>query len=172
MRYGVNLPNFQPSANHRADKDKIDAGIESGTPHNFTAYASMSQPKLTQPTSRTVTGYGSVAPELTLSETLRVLEVARGMRQERAVAEVALARNEIRDIIRKRLMEAAAITGDSLTEADVDAAIDQYFSTQHAYSDPPLSVPVFFANLYVRRIKIVMISGSLLLVYVLWKFLL
>ena len=107
----------------------------------------------------------ALAPELTLTETLRVLEVARGMRRERAAAEVALARGEIREIMRKRLIDAAAITGDKITEADVDAAINQYFSTQHSYADPPFSFTVFLAHLYIRRTQIAMILTA---VGVLW----
>jgi hypothetical protein len=110
----------------------------------------------------------TLAPELTLTETLRVLEVARGMRRERAAAEVALARGEIREIMRKRLIDAAAITGDRITEADVDAAIDQYFSTQHAYHDPPLSFTVFLAHLYVRRTLIAMIVVAIAVLCAAW----
>jgi len=124
----------------------------------------MSQTSTANPISPRTSGYESVAPELTLAETLRVLEVARGMRQDRAEAEVALARNEIRELLRKRLMDAAAITGDQLTESDVDAAIQQYFSTQHAYSDPPFSFSVFLAHVYVRRIPIAIIVSIIAVV--------
>lgn len=102
----------------------------------------------------------SLAPELTLVETLRVLEIARGMQQERSDAAMALARHEIRQVMRKRLLDAAAITGDSVTESDVDAAIDHYFATQHSFADPPMSVTVFLAHLYVRRgLVFLIVSG-------------
>ena len=114
----------------------------------------------------------SRAKDLTLVETLRVLEVARGLRQEREVAEVALARDEIRTLMRKRLMEAAAITGDKITEADVDAAIEQYFATQHTYKDPPMSFSVLLAHLWVRRFSIISILGLILLVCLLLSWLL
>jgi hypothetical protein len=104
----------------------------------------------------------SVAKDLTLVETLRVLEVARGLRREREVAEVALARDEIRTLMRKRLMEAAVVTGDKITEADVDAAIEQYFATQHTYSDPPFSFPVLLAHLWVSRFSILVFAGLVL----------
>jgi len=113
----------------------------------------------------------TVAPELTLSETLRVLEVARGMQQERAQAEVALARTEIRAVMRKRLLDAAAITGDRMSEADVDAAIEQYFSTQHAYQDPPSSFSVFLAHVYVRRSSLAMMLGAVLVFVLTWRLL-
>lgn len=105
------------------------------------------------------------ARDLTLVETLRVLEVARGLRQEREVAEVALARDEIRTLMRKRLMEAAVITGDKITESDIDVAIEQYFATLHTYQDPPMSFSVLLAHLWVRRFSLVLIAG---LIFVAW----
>jgi len=111
----------------------------------------------------------SFAKDLSLVETLRVLEVARGLRQEREVAEVALARDKIRTLMRKRLMDAAIITGDKITEADVDAAIEQYFATQHTYQDPPLSFSVFMAHLWVRRFSVLFILGLILFAWIIFS---
>lgn len=105
------------------------------------------------------------ARDLTLVETLRVLEVARGLRQEREVAEVALARDEIRTLMRKRLMEAAVITGDKITESDIDVAIEQYFATLHTYQDPPMSFSVLLAHLWVRRFSLLIGIG---LIFIAW----
>ncbi len=106
--------------------------------------------------------WGSVAaPDLTLSETLRVLEVARNLRGQRDEAEVALARQEVREILRKKLLDAAAVTGDKVTEREIDAAINQYFDRLYAYHDPAPSTSVFLANLYVRRTQIALVIGSL-----------
>jgi len=128
----------------------------------------MSQLQPVEINASSKSGPVTLAPELTLAETLRVLEVARGMRRERSAAEVAMARGEIRQIMRKRLMDAAAITGDRITEADVDAAIDQYFSTQHSYDDPPMSFTVFLAHLYVRRRQIAMILIAITVLFAAW----
>jgi hypothetical protein len=106
-----------------------------------------------------------ISQELTLSETLRVLEVARGLRNERQEAAVALARAEVRQMMRQRLLDAAAITGDPITEADIDAAIDQYFVTQHLYSDPPLSFSVFLAYVWIRRFRVL---AFLIVIFVAW----
>ncbi len=106
-----------------------------------------------------------ISQELTLSETLRVLEVARGFRNERQEAAVALARAEVRQMMRQRLLDAAAITGDPITEADIDAAIDQYFATQHLYADPPFSISVFLAHVWIRRFRVV---ASLIVVFIAW----
>ena len=124
------------------------------------------------PTSTSAVPVSAFAKDLTLVETLRVLEVARGLRQEREVAEVALARAEIRTLMRKRLMDAALITGDKITEADVDAAIEQYFATQHTYNDPPFSFRVALAHLWIRRFSILVITGLIVAgwMLVLWAF--
>ena len=113
----------------------------------------------------------SFGKDLSLVETLRVLEVARGLRQEREGAEVALARDEIRTLMRNRLMDAAAITGDKITEADVDAAIEQYFATQHTYQDPPLSFSVFMAHLWVRRFSLSIIISLIVAVWIVFSWL-
>ena len=107
----------------------------------------------------------ALAKDLTLVETLRVLEVARGLRQEREMAEVALARDEVRTLMRKRLMDAAVITGDKITESDVDAAIEQYFATQHTYQDPPMSFGVLLAHVWIRRYSLSIIISLILFVW-------
>jgi len=112
------------------------------------------------------------ARDLTLVETLRVLEVARGLRQEREVAEVALARDEIRTLMRKRLMDASVITGDKISESDVDAAIEQYFATQHTYQDPPMSFSVLLAHLWVRRFSVLFILCLILFAWIIFSWLL
>jgi hypothetical protein len=112
---------------------------------------------------RTVSNDTPAPADLSLAETLRVLEVARGLQRERAVAEQALARNELRDMLRRRLLDAAAVTGDSVTAQDVETAIDQYFARQHVYTDPPLSFPVVLAHLYVLRFPLLIAAVVIVL---------
>ena len=116
------------------------------------------------------TSKGSV-PEMTLIETLRVLEVARGMQRDRSVAEQALARNELREGLKKRLLDAAAVTGDRVTEADIEAAIEQYFAQLYVYHDPPLSFRVLLAHAWVRRFRITLIAGLFFAGILVWQFL-
>ena len=120
-------------------------------------------------TARNMTGSEIATPELTLTETLRVLEVARGMQRERSVAEQALARHELRAALKQRLLDAAVVTGDQVTEADVDAAIAQYFAHLYLYEDPPLSFPMFLAHLYVRRLQIAVIAAIVAGCYAVWE---
>jgi|GEM_PF-6803044 len=119
------------------------------------------------PVNRATIAGESMARDLSLAETLRVLEVARGIRTDRLQAELALSRNELRESLRKRLLDAAAITGDSVTEAEVDAAITQYFQTQHVYADPEFSFSILLAHLYVRRNAVMVLLVGLVLLYLL-----
>jgi hypothetical protein len=121
-------------------------------------------------TPRGTTGSDTAVPELTLTETLRVLEVARGMQRERSVAEQALARHELREVLKQRLLQAAVVTGDQVTEADVDAAIAQYFARLYMYEDPPMSFAVFLAHVYVRRLYLAVIAAVVAAGYALWLF--
>ena len=123
------------------------------------------------PTNQLESPANKFARDLTLVETLRVLEVARGLRLEREVAEVALARDEIRSLMRKRLMDAAVITGDRITESDVDAAIEQYFATQHTYQDPPMTFSVLLAHLWVRRLSLSLIVGLIIFAWTVFAWL-
>ncbi|OYP31696.1 DUF6384 family protein [Rhodopirellula sp. MGV] len=92
--------------------------------------------------------------ELTIAETLRVMDVAREMRDQREQAEVMFRRDEMRDALRAKLLRTAALSGDSVTEAEIDAAIDQYLETQHTYSDPPSGLQSVFAYGWVWRKRI------------------
>ncbi|MEZ6091937.1 MAG: DUF6384 family protein [Pirellulaceae bacterium] len=109
------------------------------------------------------------AASLSLPETLRVLEVARQMREERQTAEVALRRDEVRAQIRRKLMDSAKLTGEVVSEAEVDAAIDQYFDTMHVLKEPPIGFEWFLAHAYVLRVRILAIAVTLsIVVALLW----
>ncbi|MBM4078044.1 MAG: hypothetical protein FJ267_20635, partial [Planctomycetes bacterium] len=74
---------------------------------------------------------------MSLQEMLRVMDVATELRQQRESVEREFAVDETKRILRERLLKANELTGEKLTEADVDAAIDRYFQTLYTYSDPP-----------------------------------
>jgi hypothetical protein len=108
--------------------------------------------------------------DLSLNEMLRVMDVAREMRKDREVAEQALARDEVRAALRTKLMRTAELSGDRVTEAEIDAAIDTYFSNRHQYRDPEFSLPVLLAHLWIRRGPLLWIAGvGLLLLGMLWS---
>ena len=93
--------------------------------------------------------------DLSLNEMLRVMDVARELRKDRELAEQALARDEVRAQLRNKLMRTAELSGDRVTEAEIDVAIDTYFANRHVYQDPAFSPSVMVAHLWVRRWKLV-----------------
>jgi hypothetical protein len=92
--------------------------------------------------------------DLPLAETLRIMDVARTLRQEREIAQEQFNREEVRQLLRQKLKASTEITGSEVTEAEIDAAIESYFNNLHTYRDPPWGVEVFLAHLYVRRVQV------------------
>lgn len=93
---------------------------------------------------------------LTLEETLRVMDVAREMRDRRESAEEMFRRDDLRSQLRDKIMRTARLAGDKVTEAEVDAAIAQYFETLHTYEDPEAGMSSFLAHCWVWRGRILM----------------
>lgn len=91
---------------------------------------------------------------LTLQETLRVMDVAREMRDQREKAEEMFRRDDVRTALREKLMRTARMSGDTVTEDEIDAAIGQYFETLHTYQDPPSGFKSFIAHCWIWRDRI------------------
>ena len=91
---------------------------------------------------------------LTLEETLRVMDVAREMREQRQHAEEMFRRDDIRAGLREKLLRTARMSGDKVTEAEIDAAIDQYMETLHVYEDPEPGFNSFIAHCWIWRDRI------------------
>ena len=89
--------------------------------------------------------------DMSIQETLRVMDVAREMRDQRETAEEMFRRDDVRNRLREKLMRTARMSGDSVTEAEIDAAIDQYLDSVHAYADPEPGMKSFLAHLWVWR---------------------
>lgn len=109
--------------------------------------------------------------DLSLQEMSRIMDVAVALRRERNLAERELNRDETLRLLREKLREAAAVSGGTLTDAEIDAAIRQYYDRLHAYEDPPSSWETFMAHVYIRRTQIAVaitaIGGAILA----WSFL-
>ena len=88
---------------------------------------------------------------LTLAEMSRIMDVASTLRKERALVEQQLNIHQIKEKLRERLLEAAKVSGDSVTEAEVDAAVEQYYDRLHEFRDPPASFGKFLAHCWVLR---------------------
>ncbi|MFV0446306.1 MAG: DUF6384 family protein [Planctomycetaceae bacterium] len=93
----------------------------------------------------------STAADLSLSEMLHVLDVARTLRRDSEVVASELNKEVLYASLKQRLLASAAAAGDNVTEAEVDAAIRIYFENLHRYEDPPLSFSMLLAHAYIRR---------------------
>lgn len=91
---------------------------------------------------------------MSLEETLRVMDVAREMRQQRETAEEMFRRDDLRSKLRDKLVRTARVSGDDVSEAEIDAAIQQYFETLHTYEDPEAGWDSFVAHCWIWRGRI------------------
>ena len=107
---------------------------------------------------------------LTIQETLRVMDVARELRDQRQRAEEMFRRDDIRIALRQKLMRTAKMSGDDVTEAEIDAAIDQYMETVHTYQDPKGGLKRFAAYCWVWRDRILWSMAGLAAAGGLWYF--
>lgn len=109
--------------------------------------------------------------ELTLEETLRVMDVAREMREQREQAEEMFRRDDMRSALREKLMRTARMSGDNVTEAEIDAAIRQYMETLHTYEDPKSGFKNFVAHCWIWRDRILYsVAGAAAAAGGLWYF--
>ncbi|MCM2370048.1 DUF6384 family protein [Aporhodopirellula aestuarii] len=92
--------------------------------------------------------------DMTIAETLRVMDVAREMREQRETAEEMFRHDEVRVRLREKLMRTAALSGDRVTEAEIDAAIDQYLANLHTYESPEPGFKKLMAYCWIWRYRI------------------
>jgi hypothetical protein len=126
-------------------------------------------------TDRPSTPVASAASEeLSLAEMVRIMDVATALRQDRELVEEQLNFDQIKARLRQKLTEAAKVTGEEVTEAEVDAAIEQYYSSLHSFREPPRDFRIVLAHLWARRRTILIWSGAGLAAVALitWLFLL
>ncbi len=111
--------------------------------------------------------------DLALNEMLQILDAASTLRKERTKASLALEDHETKRMLRDRLLEAARVSGDRVTDAEVEAAIERYYATLHAFEPAEAGLERWLAHLYIRRGRIVAIGGGVLvwLGLVWWLFL-
>jgi len=91
------------------------------------------------------------AEKLSLEELTRILDVAAALRKEQAVVEHQLNLDEVKAKLRERLLEAARVSGDTVTAEQVDAAVRQYYEQLHEFAEPPRGWRTAAAHAWVRR---------------------
>lgn len=94
-----------------------------------------------------------------LSETMRIMDVASALRRQRQRAEQELAADEIRLQLRQQLLQAARVTGEQISEQEVEAAIDHYFDNLHTFHEPRPGIRLWLARLYICRMKVFTIAA-------------
>lgn len=82
---------------------------------------------------------------------LRIMDVASALRRERETAEAQLDVATAKARLRERLLATAAAAGETVTPAEVEAAITHYFAEQHRYADPPPGLKNFLLHCWVQR---------------------
>ncbi len=97
---------------------------------------------------------------LSIEETLRVMDVARELRDQRETAEEMFRRDDWRSQLREKLMRTAQMSGDSVTEAEIDAAIGQYFDSLHMFKKPESRWANFVAHGWVWRGRILAVAAA------------
>jgi hypothetical protein len=107
----------------------------------------------------------SASEQPSIADLVRILDVAAEIRADRELASREFAVDETRKMLRERLLESARLTGDPVTPAEVDAAIEQYFQSLYTFREPRWSLSVLLAHAYVRRIWIAL-AGCVLMAIV------
>ena len=126
------------------------------------ARATMSNASARTAASSTSSRSGQLPGEnLTLQETLRVMDVAREMREQRETAEEMFRHEDAKTKLREKLMRTARLSGDRVTAAEIDAAIDQYLASRHTYQDPESGFQSFLAHCWVYRDKLLLGAASI-----------
>ncbi len=91
---------------------------------------------------------------------MRMMDVASLLRRQRENAEQQLDIGQTKAEIRKKLVATAEITGEKLTEAEIETAINSYFSGLYAFREPKKNVVYRMAQLYVDRARIALVYGG------------
>ncbi len=106
---------------------------------------------------------------MSVAEMLRIMDVATAIRQDRELVDEQLNIDALKTRLRERMLAAAKVTGEDVTPEEVDAAIRQYYSSLHAFHEPPLSPSLVLAHLWVRRDSFlrwsVLTLGGLMLIW-------
>ena len=125
------------------------------SPHRMLNAMSQASQTQTQSSLQEMKRSGSASnlpqQELTIAETLRIMDVAREMRDQRETAEEMFVRDDLRSKLRDKLVRTAQLSGDNVTEAEIEAAIAQYFETLHKYNDPEGGFKRFVAHCWIWR---------------------
>lgn len=100
----------------------------------------------------------SESPSLSLEETLRIMDVAAALRDQRKRAQRELGLGEVKQQLQDQLLQTARLTGEPLTAEDIEAAIQLYFDNLHAFHEPQPGLSTLAAHIYIRRTWILLLA--------------
>lgn len=96
---------------------------------------------------------------LSVAEVLRIMDVATAIRQDREIVEEQLNLDELKARLRERMIAAAKVTGEEITQEEVDAAITQYYDSLYNFHEPEPGLNLYLAHAWVRRNEILTYAG-------------
>ena len=82
------------------------------------------------------------------------MDVASELRKQREIAGEQFEVEQTREDLRKRLRATADVTGEQLSDGEIDAAIDSFFSGLYRFKQPEKGLSYKLATFYVNRKKI------------------
>jgi hypothetical protein len=83
-----------------------------------------------------------------------MMDVASALRKQKEEVNKQLNINETKADLKKRILETSKVTGESLTEDEVNLAIESYFSGLYSFKEPERNLSYALAGLYVNRNEI------------------
>jgi len=95
---------------------------------------------------------------------MHMMDVASELRKQREIAGEQFEVEQTREDLRKRLRATADVTGENLSDGEIDAAIDSFFSGLYRFKKPEKDLNYRLASLYVNRkniLKLVLIPVTL-----------
>ncbi len=96
---------------------------------------------------------------------LRIMDVASQFRQRKDMVEREFRNDESQAALRQKLIEASKVTGEEISETEINAAIDWYYDHLHTFKPPRFAMGLIFAHLYIRRGLVLGILLVLAVVY-------
>ena len=88
-----------------------------------------------------------------VEELVRVLDVAGEVRRRQEVLDRLWDRDSARTELRETLMETARLSGETLSEEEVDTAVDWYFDRLHRFTPPPEGLKTTLLRAYAHVVR-------------------
>lgn len=109
--------------------------------------------------------------EMGLAEMMRVMDVATTLRQEQELVEREFNLEQTKEMLRDKLKRTAKMTGESLTDEQLEAAVSWYYDNMHEYQEPEKGFKWYLAHMYIRRVPILAFLGTAAAIFLgIWTF--